>query len=204
MNICVHENDLVMNNKHRPGTKLFLFFQEAAQDDGRQSYSVLFILTDGQMNSIEATKIAMINASETPLSIVILGIGDNDFTNCEELDDFSISDSSVRDICHFVSYRKHKYDTDGLTRSIFSEIPEQLVDYFYSNKIMPLPFSGEDELPFDADDFKPSKGGSAGKFKLEFSRGGEVSELQPNFSSVSTPSLNIIDNLIRVACGDWT
>jgi len=171
---------------------------ESAQEEGGQRYTILLILTDGQMNHIEETKIALINASESPISIVILGIGVNDFTNCEDLDDFAKRDSSVRDICQFVKYREHKYDTDALTRAIFNEIPEQLVDYFYSNKIMPLPSLDDDEPHFDVDDFKPSEGGN----KLQFLRG-EAAVSQRNLS-LNSQSSSMIGTLIRLACGDWS
>ena len=53
--------------------------QEVNKMIGKQSYTVLLILTDGAVTDIEQTKTAIRNASTSPLSIVIVGIGDADF-----------------------------------------------------------------------------------------------------------------------------
>jgi hypothetical protein len=44
------------------------------------------ILTDGEIHDMEATKSSIVNASHLPLSIIIVGIGNSDFTNMEILD----------------------------------------------------------------------------------------------------------------------
>jgi hypothetical protein len=49
--------------------------QEANQRIGKQSYTVLLILTDGAVTDIEQTKQSIRYASSAPLSIVIIGIG---------------------------------------------------------------------------------------------------------------------------------
>ena len=58
----------------------------AANAANQQSYSVLLILTDGIINDMQATKDAIVAASGTPLSIVIVGVGPADFSGMEELD----------------------------------------------------------------------------------------------------------------------
>ena len=61
---------------------------EKAQADmarGWLRYTVLLILTDGEVNDVQATVKAIVEASNTPLSIVIVGVGDADFSvrcNC--------------------------------------------------------------------------------------------------------------------------
>jgi Mg-chelatase subunit ChlD len=47
-----------------------------------QKYSVLLILTDGIINDMEATIAAVVAASNQPLSIIIVGVGNEDFS-CE-------------------------------------------------------------------------------------------------------------------------
>ena len=42
--------------------------------DGRQ-YFVLLILTDGIITDLEATKMSIIKASNLPMSIIIVGVG---------------------------------------------------------------------------------------------------------------------------------
>jgi hypothetical protein len=45
-----------------------------------QKYGVLLIITDGMINDINATIGALIAASSTPLSVVVVGVGSADFT----------------------------------------------------------------------------------------------------------------------------
>ena len=51
-----------------------------------QHYTVLLILTDGVINDKEQTIQAIINASSLPVSVLILGLGNEDFTEMEKLD----------------------------------------------------------------------------------------------------------------------
>jgi len=53
---------------------------------GPDAYYILLILTDGEIHDMEATKSSIVAASHLPLSIIIIGIGNADFTNMEILD----------------------------------------------------------------------------------------------------------------------
>ncbi|KJH44842.1 C2 domain protein [Dictyocaulus viviparus] len=54
-------------------------------NDGSR-YQVLLIITDGAINDMNATKSSIISASSLPLSIIIVGVGNEDFGNMKELD----------------------------------------------------------------------------------------------------------------------
>lgn len=113
--------------------------QDEARRSNRQAYKVLLILTDGAVTSVEETKHALNAASDAPLSVVIVGIGNADFSSMQFLDDFQSNGESGRDICQFVEFSKYKHDKSMLTRETLDEIPAQLVGYFYNRGIMPLP-----------------------------------------------------------------
>ena len=49
-------------------------------------YHILFILTDGIIHDMKETLDAICKLSTKPVSIIIIGIGDADFTNMEILD----------------------------------------------------------------------------------------------------------------------
>ena len=51
--------------------------QQQLQLSGQQQhmYTVLLIITDGVINDLEETKAAIIQASQQPLSIIIIGVG---------------------------------------------------------------------------------------------------------------------------------
>ena len=51
-----------------------------------QSYNILLIITDGVINDMQRTVDCIVEATRLPLSIIIVGVGDADFTNMEILD----------------------------------------------------------------------------------------------------------------------
>jgi len=110
--------------------------QEAAKQEGRQSYTTLIILTDGAVSDVHATVRSLEACSDAPLSIIIVGIGSADFSAMQFLDD---SATSLPDIVQFVEFNRYKHDPNGLTAATLQELPDQLVAYFQRNGIDPLP-----------------------------------------------------------------
>jgi len=125
-------------------------FARAYQHDP-SNYFVLLIITDGIITDLDATKNAVINASGLPLSIIIVGVGSEDFSAMDELD----SDDSLltnngrtaqRDIVQFVEMQKFvsgsgshvRWNKELLAREVLFEIPEQLVGYMKSKKFKPV------------------------------------------------------------------
>jgi len=49
-------------------------------------YYILTIITDGEISDMESTKSAIIEASDAPLSIIIVGVGKSSFASMIELD----------------------------------------------------------------------------------------------------------------------
>lgn len=109
---------------------------EKAQEEGKQSYSILLILTHGCVSDIEATKNVLKEVANSPLSIVLVGIGDNDFSAMKFLDDFQKKEGG-RDICNFVKFSASQ-DRVALAKDTLREVPFQLSSYFISRNIMPL------------------------------------------------------------------
>jgi hypothetical protein len=59
---------------------------ESMKDAPNDPYFVLLILTDGVIHDMEDTKSSIVNASHLPLSIIIVGVGNEDFENMVILD----------------------------------------------------------------------------------------------------------------------
>ncbi len=51
-----------------------------------QSYFILLLLTDGALSDMGETKKAVIRASRLPMSIIIVGVGEANFSAMTELD----------------------------------------------------------------------------------------------------------------------
>jgi len=109
---------------------------EGAREEGYLSYTILLILTAGNVEDVQETKKHLIAASKEPLSVVILGIGDADFSGMEFLDSFDTEVEAGRDITKFVEFNDYK-SYNALTEAVLDEIPDQLVDYYYEKGIMP-------------------------------------------------------------------
>lgn len=88
------------------------------------------------MEDIEATKQQLIAASNEPLSVVIVGIGEANFEGMGFLDNFEHGGGESRDITKFVLFNDYQ-SYNALTHAVLDEIPNQLVDYFFSRGILP-------------------------------------------------------------------
>ncbi|GCB83649.1 hypothetical protein scyTo_0024360 [Scyliorhinus torazame] len=79
-----------------------------------QKYYILLILTDGVVTDIGETRDAIVEASHLPMSIIIVGVGNADFTDMRTLDGddgilLSTRDrAAARDIVQFVPFRDFK------------------------------------------------------------------------------------------------
>eukprot|EP00172_Hildenbrandia_rubra_P001958 Plantae.Rhodophyta-Hildenbrandia_rubra.ctg25912.p1 GENE.Plantae.Rhodophyta-Hildenbrandia_rubra.ctg25912~~Plantae.Rhodophyta-Hildenbrandia_rubra.ctg25912.p1 ORF type:complete len:797 (+),score=181.35 Plantae.Rhodophyta-Hildenbrandia_rubra.ctg25912:32-2422(+) len=116
--------------------------EKVTQDN--QSYTVLLILTDGVVSDIKQTIAEIVGASVLPLSIVIVGIGDEDFGRMKLLDGdhrlLRIGDrEALRDIVQFVSFRAAEGDLKKLARQVLEEIPSQLLGFMQYHNIRPNP-----------------------------------------------------------------
>ncbi|EEC48300.1 predicted protein [Phaeodactylum tricornutum CCAP 1055/1] len=114
------------------------------QVQSKLSYTILLILTSGNVENMKETKKHLIEASGEPMSVVIVGIGDADFSGMEFLDEHDPDRDGGRDITKFVQFSDYK-SFNALTEAVLDEIPEQLVTYFYDRKILPGKLEDYDE-----------------------------------------------------------
>jgi hypothetical protein len=126
-------------------------FAKAYQEDPT-NYFVLLIITDGVITDLDATKNAIIAASGLPLSIIIVGVGSEDFSAMDQLD----SDDSLltnggrtaeRDIVQFVEMQRFvsmrggsgvSWNRELLAKEVLAEIPEQIVGHMKRKGFQPV------------------------------------------------------------------
>jgi hypothetical protein len=117
-----------------------------AYQDGSQ-YFILLIITDGEITDMECTKYAIVEASQLPMSIIIVGVGDEGFQAMRELDgdDGMMRVGKIkatRDIVQFVELKKY-IGTGGcwhkalLAKEVLAEVPRQLTNWAKANGIKP-------------------------------------------------------------------
>lgn len=97
-------------------------------------YIILLILTDGAIHDMEATKNSIVKAAGLPLSIIIVGIGNENFANMEILDgDNGLYDTNgnraQRDLVQFVPFKKFQSNGIQLAKEVLAELPDQVVQY---------------------------------------------------------------------------
>lgn len=86
------------------------FTQHAEANAGFQQYQILLIITDGMITDMQQTVNQICISSRLPTSIIIVGVGQADFTSMEQLDgdDGLLRDSAgrpaSRDIVQFVRF----------------------------------------------------------------------------------------------------
>ncbi|CAH3190771.1 unnamed protein product [Porites evermanni] len=124
------------------------FAEQAAKESTASQYYVLLLLTDGVLTDMEDTKAAIIKASRLPMSVIIVGVGEADFKDMNELD----ADEgrlrcghhyADRDIVQFVPYREFKNKSPALlAKHVLAEIPKQVQEYFSKRGLAPMPPKG--------------------------------------------------------------
>uniref|UniRef100_A0A4W4FWT8 C2 domain-containing protein n=1 Tax=Electrophorus electricus TaxID=8005 RepID=A0A4W4FWT8_ELEEL len=117
--------------------------KEPIKDASR--YHILLILTDGVVTDMADTREAIVRASYQPLSIIIVGVGNADFTDMQILDgDDGVLRSPrgepvLRDIVQFVPFRDFKTAAPAaLAKCVLAEVPKQVVEYFSHKAIPPM------------------------------------------------------------------
>ncbi|KAJ4947357.1 hypothetical protein JOQ06_009393 [Pogonophryne albipinna] len=121
-------------------------------------YHILLILTDGVVTDMADTREAIVRGAYQPLSIIIVGVGNADFTDMQILDgDDGVLRSPkgepvLRDIVQFVPFRDFKTSPDksscslsplqaspaALAKCVLAEVPKQVVEYYSHRAISPM------------------------------------------------------------------
>ena len=108
-----------------------------------QVYHLLLMLTDGVIHDMRETIDLIVRMSHSPVSIIIIGIGDANFDNMDVLDadDEPLTDSQLQpqghDIVQFVQYRDYADNASLMVEHVLKELPDQFVKYMKDMRIKP-------------------------------------------------------------------
>ncbi|KAK6911478.1 C2 domain [Dillenia turbinata] len=107
-------------------------------------YFVLLIITDGIVSDLQETKDALVRASDLPFSILIVGVGNEDFKEMEILDadngkrlESSTGRVATRDIVQFVPMREVHDGQLSAVQALLEELPGQFLTFMRSRDIKP-------------------------------------------------------------------
>ncbi|EKX31691.1 hypothetical protein GUITHDRAFT_98757 [Guillardia theta CCMP2712] len=113
-----------------------------ARECKKQAYHVLLILTDGDITDKQETIKAIVQASHEPMSVIIVGVGEETFEEMVMLDGDNgrlVDESgkaSDRDIVQFVPFVSAKSKED-LASKVLGELPAQLLKYMCKHQRVP-------------------------------------------------------------------
>ena len=102
---------------------------------GPLSYGILLLLTDGEIDDMSATVEAIKAAASVPLSIVVCGIGSENFAKARALNNVT---GASRDIVQFV--RMEDFGAGAASRlaaKVLEKLPDQVETYFKKAGIAP-------------------------------------------------------------------
>jgi hypothetical protein len=125
-------------------------------------YSVLLLLTDGAISDLADTIDAICEAAKTSLSIIIVGVGNADFSSMQVLDAdvnplvSSRGEKCYRDVVQFVPFQAVRNNAQLLAKETLAELPDQISQFFGQKGIPPgrpiivsddsVMFGGEGEI----------------------------------------------------------
>ncbi|KAL8477870.1 hypothetical protein ACS0TY_029960 [Phlomoides rotata] len=108
-------------------------------------YYVLLIITDGVVSDLQETINSVVRASDLPLSILIVGVGNADFKAMEILDadnghrlESNTGRIATRDIVQFVPMREVHGGQMSVVQALLEELPSQFLSYVRCRDIKPL------------------------------------------------------------------
>ncbi len=93
------------------------------------NYVIFILFTDGGIDDLQDTINLIVEGSKLPLSILIIGLGGEDFSNMDTLDAddkpliSSKGDKMSRDIVQFVEFDRVENNVDILKSCVLEEIP---------------------------------------------------------------------------------
>ncbi len=120
------------------GPTLFAQFLTSAVTNARARgpghYDVMLVLTDGVVMDTAQTIKAIVDGSDAPLSIIIIGVGGANFDRMDVLDADTAPLTSggktmARDIVQFVAFRSNADDPQRLAAMTLAELPQQVEAY---------------------------------------------------------------------------
>lgn len=126
-----------------PLIKNVLKFAEAKFAEDPFNYTVLLLLTDGEVTDFQDTIDSVIEGCKLPLSIIIVGVGNESFEKMDQLDGNEIPLVSSegfkmqRDIVRFVAFNSLSNNPILLREEVLRELPEQVVEFYKMRGIPP-------------------------------------------------------------------
>lgn len=106
-------------------------------------YSTLLIITDGLISDFQETIESIVKCSYLPMSIIIVGVGSEDFKQMELLDSDEklLTDryghQCLRDCVQFVPFRDYAHDPVRLAECVLREVPAQISNFYNHIGLVP-------------------------------------------------------------------
>ena len=123
-------------------TYFFPIFKEnlsMIKDDAKcptSIYHLLVIITDGTIHDLDEMKRQLIKNQDSPISVCIIGVGDENFSKMYQLDcktkplEDKNGNKSDRDICQFIRYKDFRDNPDKIAETLLTIIPSQIEKYY--------------------------------------------------------------------------
>jgi hypothetical protein len=113
----------------------------------RQCYTILCVFTAGDIVDLqESVDLICTAAEDAPMSLLIIGVGNRDFSAIEKLTGVEtgrLRDSRgipiAREIVNFVSFKQFGGNATEVIAEALKELPEQFVQYHVNNGVKPSP-----------------------------------------------------------------
>ena len=117
----------------------------------KNKYLVLMIITDGVIHDMDETIKLIVRGADLPLSIIIVGVGNEDFSKMEvgkrlgnerqilDGDELRLEydgKKASRDIVQFVALNEMENQSpEAIAKAVLEEIPTQVTEYMEKNGI---------------------------------------------------------------------
>ena len=128
---------------YAPVLKQIVDYSESRYKANPYNYTIVLLVTDGVIHDLQETKDEIVRASSLPVSIIIVGVGYNDFSAMEALDADhtplvnSKGQVMARDIVQFVPFNRFANHPIMLRHEVLEELPEQVTSFYHKKGPIP-------------------------------------------------------------------
>ena len=128
--------------------------EKVEKEEYYKEYHIMLLLSSNIPTDMEEFTQELVRSSNLPMSVIIVGIGDEDFSSLEELAENKshafdyYRENSSRNVLNFVFLKDSSDNNQPLYERALKEIPQQFMEYMVLERIYPSSLSFNAEFKF--------------------------------------------------------
>ena len=109
------------------------YIEKGKNYENNNKFDIIFILTSDFCSDEEETKKTLFELENTPVFIIIIGMGNKNFNEFQEfIDNINSNLKSRKKLIQLEKYKNNRYNLNQLVENSLKNIPNEIINYFLS------------------------------------------------------------------------